>query len=141
MIEMKTIEEIVIDALEPTFFEWLDMSFDWEGYHHELAFLMGCVSYSFSQELFIEDINFSLMYPSNTFKYTAACDVASTLESLAPEKYAGKFRYYGGVIEGSFKTEGEAINAYDLRKRELANELASKQSNKTVADAILARYN
>lgn len=90
---MKTIEEIVIDWMQPSFIEWLDMSFDWEGYHHELEYLLGCVSYNFSEDALIEDINFSLMYPSNTSKYCAACDVASTLESLAPQKYACKFKY------------------------------------------------
>lgn len=90
---MKTIEEIVIDWMRPSFLEWLDMSFDWEEYSNELDLLLMTVFHKWSEEKFIEDINFSLMYPSNTSKYTAACDVASTLESLAPEKYACKFRY------------------------------------------------
>lgn len=37
--------------------------------------------------------NIFLNYSSNNGRYNACVDVASTLESLAPEKYAGKFKY------------------------------------------------
>lgn len=47
----------------------------------------------------------------------------------------------GGLLIGRFESEIEATNAYLLKKRELANKLASKQSNKIISDAIIARYN
>lgn len=87
------IEEIVIDWMRPSFIEWLDMSFDWEEYSNELDLMLITVFHKWSYEKFIADLNFSMTHGSNTSKYTAACDVASTLESLAPEKYAKQFIY------------------------------------------------
>lgn len=89
---MKTIEEIVIDALEPTFADMMETNTKWHGYGMELCYLMGI--FLSHPNCFVDEVNTTLIdYTSNTGEYTAACDVASTLESLAPEKYAGKFRY------------------------------------------------
>ena len=91
-MQQLTIEEIVIDALEPTFADMMDESLNWHGYGMELCYL-GHVLRT-RPEMLVEELNETLSgYRSTSGEYTAACDVASTLESLAPEKYAGKFKY------------------------------------------------
>lgn len=89
---MKQIEYIVLDKLEPSFTDMMDTSTNWHGYGMELCYL-GHVLRA-RPEMLIEELNETLKsYRSSSGEYTAACDVASTLESLAPEKYAGKFKY------------------------------------------------
>lgn len=89
---VKPIEYIVLDKLEPSFVDMMDDSLNWHGYGMELCYL-GHVLRA-RPEMLVEELNETLAgYRSTSGKYTAACDVASTLESLAPEKYAGKFRY------------------------------------------------
>lgn len=89
---MKTIEEIVIEKLEPTFAEIMDETLNWHGYGFELCYL-GHVLRA-KPEMLVQELNETLAaYRSSSGEYTAACDVASTLESLAPEKYKDKFKY------------------------------------------------
>lgn len=92
MSDMKTIEQYVIDALEPSFSDMMNESINWHRYGTELCYLG--VILSREPENFVDEINETLAgYMSTSGEYTAACDVASTLESLAPEKYDGKFKY------------------------------------------------
>ena len=91
----KTIEQIVIESLEPTFTDFVkdETSKYWYGYEEELAIMK--VVLNRSQESLIEEINETLKgYYSSNGEYNAALDVASTLEALCPEKYAGKFTYW-----------------------------------------------
>lgn len=83
----------IIEALTPTFTECMTSESGkyWEDYNAELDFIL---SWSHVPNAAMEDINNTLgKCLSSTGFYNAACDVASCLESLCPEEYAGKFRY------------------------------------------------
>ena len=88
----KTIEQIVIESMEPTFAEQIgtETSEYWDEYSSELGVLDAWSHTGFT----LGDLNSTLRCSmSSTGYYNAACDVASTLEVLCPEKYAGKFTY------------------------------------------------
>lgn len=84
----KTIEQIVIESMEPTFAEMVtSKDYYFEEYSDTLHFML-------KPKSLVEWLNYLLGFSiSTTGTYNAACDVASTLESLCPEKYAGKFVY------------------------------------------------
>ena len=86
----KTIEQIVIESMEPTFEELIGSSkYFYEDYSRNLS-AFSWLSY----EALLIELGYILShYFSNSGTYNAACDVASTLEALCPEKYAGKFIY------------------------------------------------
>ena len=90
----KTIEQIVIESMEPTFAEQMTSEVEkyWRGYEWELLSMKVVLNHK--PNMIISEINASLKcYYSSEGEYNAACDVASTLESLCPEKYTGKFTY------------------------------------------------
>lgn len=89
---MKTIEEIVVDALRADFADLMrntsyyseyDDTLDILGRHFELGGAVGLINSSLKT------------FHSWSAHHGACFDVASTLESLAPEKYKGKFNYKG----------------------------------------------
>lgn len=89
----RTMVEYIIEALEPEFGEYVmsETSRYWEEYESELAVIR---AWSHVPGAILEDINSTLGKSlSSTGFYNAACDVASCLESLCPEEYAGKFVY------------------------------------------------
>lgn len=89
----RTMIEYIIEALEPTFGEYVtsETSRYWEEYESQLGLHD---AWSHSMDIVLEDINSTLKScVSSTGFYNAACDVASCLESLCPEEYAGKFDY------------------------------------------------
>lgn len=87
----KTIEQIVIESMEPTFEELIGSSkYFYEDYSRHLSAL----NWLTSEDGFVWELQYLLSnYFSNAGAYNAACDVASTLEVLCPEKYTGKFTY------------------------------------------------
>ena len=89
----RTMVEYIIEALEPTFAECMTSESGkyWEDYNAELDFIL---NWSHVPNATREDINNTLgKCLSSTGQYNAACDVASCLESLCPEEYAGRFMY------------------------------------------------
>ena len=88
---MKTIEEIVIDVLEPTF---KDMMLSNNGVNYWVSYgaKLQVLGMSEFDDYFIRDLNIGMNSALSSVK-DACVDVASTLESLAPEKYAGQFKY------------------------------------------------
>lgn len=89
----RTMIEYIIEALTPTFAEWMTSESGkyWEDYNAELDFIL---SLSHVPNATMEDINNTLgKCLSSTGQYNAACDVASCLESLCQEEYAGRFMY------------------------------------------------
>ena len=85
--------EYIIEALEPTFADFVttETSLYWEEYESELTVIR---AWSHVPGAILEDINSTLGKSlSSTGFYNAACDVASCLESLCPEEYAGRFMY------------------------------------------------
>lgn len=88
---MKTIEQIVIEALEPSFSERIGVE---RYYFEEYSQMLSELSLNeYWMDLVIDLRDNMGRYYTNSGAYNANCDVASTLECLAPEKYAGKFRY------------------------------------------------
>ena len=88
---MKTIEQIVIEYLEPTFSEIMGVDrYYFEDYSQMLSELSANEHW---MDLVIELRDNMGKYYCNSGAYNANCDVASTLESLAPEKYKGQFKY------------------------------------------------
>lgn len=86
----RTMVEYIIEALEPTFTEWLG---DDKHYYEDYASNLRMFSVV-PKERLDEELEYILQhYFSNSGTYNAACDVASCLESLCPEEYAGKFVY------------------------------------------------
>lgn len=85
----KTIEQIVIESMEPTFAEILDTNWAVR-YSDGLGFTQVLIGKSSDGVVFTLN---DWMRHSVGAKYDAYVDVASTLESLCPEKYAGKFVY------------------------------------------------
>lgn len=83
----RTMVEYIIEALDPTFAECMSNG-DWA-----LRYSAGLVLAAKSQgENFISVIN-DMMLVGFGAHYDALVDVASCLESLCPEEYAGKFVY------------------------------------------------
>lgn len=88
---MKTIEEIVIESLEPTFAELMGSE---KCYFEDYSKTLSSLSTDeYWMDLVIELRDNMGEYYANSGAYSASCDVASTLESLYPERYAGIFRY------------------------------------------------
>ena len=86
----RTMVEYIIEALEPTFEEMLSSDkYYYEDYSRNLSMFSFATKSGLDEELqyILEH------YFSNSGTYNAACDVASCLESLCPEGYAGKFYY------------------------------------------------
>lgn len=85
-----TLEKIVIDSMIPSMEDCMDTSSPvyWDLYCDMLVELK-----TESKWVILLCNNIFRNYNSNDGRYCACCDVASTLESLAPEKYAGKFKY------------------------------------------------
>lgn len=86
----RTMIEYIIEALEPTFEEMLSSDkYYYEDYSRNLTM------FSFVSKLQLDkELQYILEhYFSNSGTYNAACDVASCLESLCPEEYAGRFIY------------------------------------------------
>ena len=89
---MKTIERIVIEELEPTFKDAMHSMYGinyWVVYSETLYSLLAG---NFDGG-FIKELNMGINETCSKGVKDACIDVASTLESLAPEKYAGKFHY------------------------------------------------
>lgn len=86
----RTMVEYIIEALEPTFEEMLSGDkYYYQDYSRNLTMFSFVIESRLDEELqyILEH------YFSNSGTYNAACDVASCLESLCPEEYAGKFVY------------------------------------------------
>lgn len=85
--------EYIIEALTPTFADFVttETSLYWEEYESQLNLHE---AYLHNMWDLVEDVNYALKSClSSTGRYNAACDVASCLESLCPEEYAGRFMY------------------------------------------------
>lgn len=89
----RTMIEYIIEALEPTFSEQLTS--ETEGYWHSYTSVLDHIAVN-SLEMGCVDYKLIRGYLAQNFtvgQHNAACDVASCLESLCPEEYAGKFVY------------------------------------------------
>lgn len=82
--------EHIIEALMPTFAELTgDDKYYYDTYSSNLRIFS-----VITQDKLDKELRYILQhYFSNSGTYNAACDVASCLESLCPEEYAGKFVY------------------------------------------------
>ena len=85
--------EYIIEALEPTFSEQLTS--ENEGYWHSYTSVLDHIATNSTDIGCVDDklISGILAKHFTSGQYNAACDVASCLEGLCPEEYAGKFRY------------------------------------------------
>ena len=91
--KMKNIVEIVINSLKPNMHDWVENRENgyWFAYEDALDWFSHLKD---EDNDFIKSINYTLRsYISSSASHHAATDVALTLESLAPEQYAGKFVY------------------------------------------------
>lgn len=83
----------VVEKLRPTFPEHVTNGQYWSLYEDELNYLLYVFDAVGTSEL-IHEVNGVLAgYYRTTAAVDACVDVASTLESLLPEVYAGKFKY------------------------------------------------
>lgn len=88
---MKAIEDIVIDSLEPTFSERMSAQ---SAYFEDYSRMLSELSCNYHWMDLVIDLRDNMgRYHENSGAYNANLDVASTLESLVPEKYAGVFTY------------------------------------------------
>lgn len=87
---MKSIEEIVIASMVPSMQDYIDTTMPqyWDQYCDQLEEISLNIPW-----LILGCNNIFLNYNSTNGRYNACVDIASTLESLAPDKYAGKFKY------------------------------------------------
>lgn len=87
---MKSIEEIIIASMVPNMQDYIDTTMPqyWDQYCDQLEEISLNIPW-----LILGCNNIFLNYNSTNGRYNACVDIASTLESLAPEKYAGKFKY------------------------------------------------
>lgn len=87
---MKSIEEIVIASMVPSMQDYIDTTMPqyWDQYCDQLEEISLNIPW-----LILGCNNIFLNYHSTNGRYNACVDIASTLESLAPDKYAGKFKY------------------------------------------------
>lgn len=91
----KQLIQIVIDSLSPSFAELSGLDGEdekyWSEYSDELEYSLSLAD---EKDSLIKNINWTL---KNSFSiladHHAATDIALTLESLAPEEYAGRFQY------------------------------------------------
>lgn len=82
--------EYIIEALEPTFAEMMGPD---KSYYEDYSCNLTMFSVVLKERLDKELQYILKHYFSNSGTYNAACDVASCLESLCPEEYAGVFKY------------------------------------------------
>lgn len=88
----KVVEDIVILHLQPKFREYIENPSYWERYTMELDYLSHIFSCDRSIFKFtVQELIRSM--PIGSPAHDAVVDVASTLETLAPNVYAGAFTY------------------------------------------------
>lgn len=95
-MQQLTIEEIVIRCLYVSMSDHMNALGQygyWEMYQHSLDMMSGLFK-NHGMMFAVKHMNLIMSTaPSYTGRTSAVVDVATTLETLAPEKYAGTFKY------------------------------------------------
>ena len=87
--------QTIIEHLQPSFAEYADDSkfMHWMEYAVELDELSFCLSVNGAESL-VDRLNSQMKSKtSNTPEHEACVDVASTVQSLLPNKFKGRFKY------------------------------------------------